>query len=105
MYSDILFLDNNQKGGKSMSRDNKEVMSKSSGFATAGLVLGIIGVCTSFIPIINNLSFVLGVLAIIFGVVAFFKKIWKGQSYNSDNSRNTCNSNDVKCSTKFIRFD
>ena len=54
MYSDILFPDNNQKGGKSMSRDNKEVMSKSSGFATAGLVLGIIGVCTSFIPIINN---------------------------------------------------
>ena len=46
-----------------MSRENKEVMSKSSGFATAGLVLGIIGVCTSFIPIINNLSFVLGVLA------------------------------------------
>lgn len=60
-----------------MSRDNKEVMSKSSGFATAGLVLGIIGVCTSFIPIINNLSFVLGVLAIIFGVVAFFKKSGK----------------------------
>lgn len=77
MYSDILFPDNNQKGGKSMSGDNKEVMSKSSGFATAGLVLGIIGVCTSFIPIINNWSFVLGVLAIIFGVVAFFKKSGK----------------------------
>lgn len=30
---------------------------KKSGFATAGIVLGIIGICTSFIPIINNLSF------------------------------------------------
>ena len=29
---------------------------KKSGLGTAGLVLGIIGVCTSFIPIINNLS-------------------------------------------------
>lgn len=29
---------------------------KKSGFGTAGLVLGIIGVCTSFIPIVNNVS-------------------------------------------------
>ena len=28
---------------------------KNSGFATAGLVLGIIGACTSFIPIISAL--------------------------------------------------
>lgn len=47
---------------------------RKSGFSTAGLVLGIVGICTSFIPIINNLSFVMGVLAIIFGVVAFAKK-------------------------------
>lgn len=47
--------------------------SKKSGFSTAGLVLGIIGVCTSFIPIINNLSFVMGLLAVIFGAIAFFK--------------------------------
>lgn len=46
---------------------------KSSGLATAGLVLGIVGVCTSFIPIINNLSFILGVLAIIFGLVSIKK--------------------------------
>lgn len=52
---------------------------KNSGFATAGLVLGIIGACTSFIPIINNLSFILGILAIIFGIVALIKKSGKGK--------------------------
>lgn len=52
---------------------------KNSGFATAGLVLGIIGACTSFIPIINNLSLILGVLAIIFGIVALIKKSGKGK--------------------------
>lgn len=52
---------------------------KKSGFSTAGLVLGIIGVCTSFIPIINNLSFVMGILAVIFGIIAFAKKSSKGK--------------------------
>lgn len=50
---------------------------KKSGLSTAGLVLGIIGICTSFMPIINNLSFVMGVLAIVFGVIAFIKKAGK----------------------------
>lgn len=53
---------------------------KKSGFATAGLVLGIIGVCTSFIPIINNLSFIMGVLAIVFGIVAFLAKARNGKT-------------------------
>ena len=44
-----------------------------SGLGTAGLILGIIGVCTSFIPFVNNLSFVMGVLAIIFGIIALVK--------------------------------
>lgn len=52
---------------------------KKSGFSTAGLVLGIIGLCTSFIPVVNNLSFVMGILAIIFGVVALIKKAGKGK--------------------------
>lgn len=51
---------------------------RKSGLCTAGLVLGIIGVCTSFIPIINNLSFFLGALAIIFGLVSI-KKASKGK--------------------------
>lgn len=49
-----------------------------SSLCTAGLVLGIIGVCTSFIPIINNLSFLLGILAVIFGLVSI-KKASKGK--------------------------
>lgn len=52
---------------------------KKTGFATAGLVLGIIGVCTSFIPIVNNISFILGILAVIFGIVALVKKGSKGK--------------------------
>lgn len=52
---------------------------KKSGFSTAGLILGIIGICTSFIPIINNLSFVMGVLAVVFGVIAFVKRAGKGK--------------------------
>ena len=53
---------------------------KKSGFATAGLVLGIIGICTSFIPIINNLSFILGLIGMIFGIVSLIKKASKGQA-------------------------
>lgn len=49
-----------------------------SSLCTAGLVLGIIGACTSFIPIINNLSFVMGILAVIFGLVSI-KKASKGK--------------------------
>ena len=54
---------------------------KKSGFSTAGLVLGIIGVCTSAIPIINNLSFVLGILAIVFGFIALAKKAGKAKIF------------------------
>ena len=48
--------------------DKEKIETKKSGFATAGLVLGIIGICLSFIPILNNASFFLGVLAVIFGL-------------------------------------
>lgn len=53
---------------------------KKSGFATAGLVLGIIGICTSFIPIVNNLSFVLGLIGTIFAIISLIKKASKGQA-------------------------
>lgn len=53
---------------------------KKSGFATAGLVLGIIGICTSFIPIVNNLSFVLGLIGAIFAIISLIKKASKGQA-------------------------
>ena len=53
---------------------------RKSGFGTAGLVLGIIGICTSFIPIVNNLSFVLAIMGILFGIVSLAKKASKGQA-------------------------
>lgn len=53
---------------------------KKSGFATAGLVLGIIGVCTSFIPIINNASFVLGLIGAVLAIISLVKKASKGQA-------------------------
>ncbi len=51
-----------------------------SGLATAGLVLGIIGICISFIPIVNNASFVLGILAIVFSITPLVKKKSKGKA-------------------------
>ncbi len=53
---------------------------KKSGLATAGLVLGIIGISTSFIPIVNNASFFLGILAAIFGIIVLIKRTDKTKS-------------------------
>ncbi len=53
---------------------------KKSGFATAGLVVGIVGICLSFIPVVNNAAFVLGVLAVALSIVAFIKKVSIGKS-------------------------
>lgn len=53
---------------------------KKSGFSTAGLVLGIVGICTSIIPIVNNLSFIMGILAFIFGAIALVKKAGRGKA-------------------------
>lgn len=51
-----------------------------SGLATASLVLGIIGVCLSFIPIINNVAFVLGILGIIFSFSPLIKNKSRGKA-------------------------
>lgn len=53
---------------------------KKSGLSTASLVLGIVGICTSFIPIINNLSFVMGILSFIFGIIGLVKGASKGKN-------------------------
>lgn len=60
--------------------DTQEKVVKRSGFGVASLVLGIIGICISFIPIVNYLSFVLGLLALIFGIVSLIKKASKGMA-------------------------
>ena len=59
-----------------MNQENNA--NKKSGLATAGLVLGIVGICLSFIPILNNASFFLGILALIFGIISLVKKTSKG---------------------------
>ena len=42
---------------------------KKSGLSTAGMVLGIIGICISFIPVLNYISVILSILAVIFGLI------------------------------------
>ena len=58
--------------------ENNEV--KHNGMAKASLVLGIVAMSTCFLPIVNNASFVMGVLAAIFGIIALVKKQKKGKA-------------------------
>lgn len=56
-----------------------------SGLATAGMVLGIIGICLSLIPIINNVAFILALLGLVFGIIGIVqtkdsKKAGKGKA-------------------------
>lgn len=60
-----------------------EQKNKNNGLAIAGLVLGIISICISFIAIINNACFFLGILSIIFGIISLVKKSSKGISITS----------------------
>ena len=53
---------------------------KKTGFSVASMVLGIIGICLSFIPIVNNVSFILGVLSVIFAIVSLVKKSGKAKA-------------------------
>ena len=71
---------NIKKGVGSMEEKSTK---EKSGLATAALVLGIIGICLSFIPILNNVSFVLGILAVIFAVISLAKKKSKGKAIAS----------------------
>lgn len=41
-----------------------------SGFAVAGLILGIIAMATAFLPIINNLSFFVALIGLVLAIVA-----------------------------------
>ena len=40
-----------------------------SAAAIVGLVLGILAIVTSWIPIVNNLSFILGIIGLVFAIV------------------------------------
>lgn len=50
-----------------------------SGLAIAGLVLGIIAAVTSFLPIINNISFFMAVIGLVFAIVGILS-VRKGKS-------------------------
>ena len=54
-----------------------EAKAKATGLGTAGLVLGIIAVVFAFIPILNVVSYVPAILAIIFGGIALSKETKK----------------------------
>ena len=54
--------------------EENKIKQKANGWAIAAFVIAIVGVALSFIPIVNNASFFLGALAIIFGVIGLIKK-------------------------------
>lgn len=55
-------------------------MKQSNGLAIVSLILGIVGIVLSFIPIINNGAFFIGIIAVIFGIIGLVKKEKKGLS-------------------------
>lgn len=64
-----------------IKRGLKKYMEKQkSGFAVTALVLGIVGMVLSIIPIVNNLAFFIGIIAVVFAIVALITKNKKGLS-------------------------
>ena len=57
-----------------------EKSQEKNGLATASLVMGIIAIVFSFAPYVNSISFVLGVISIVFAVITISKKIKNGQA-------------------------
>lgn len=51
-----------------------------SGLSLAGMVLGIVAICLCWIPLLNYISFILGILAVIFGIIGIVKKKSKGKA-------------------------
>lgn len=58
--------------------NSQQITTAKSGMAIAGFVLGIIALLTSLVPIVNNLSFFLAILGIIFTIVGLIG-IMKGK--------------------------
>lgn len=71
-----------QAGQANQADQAAQATQQTSGLAIAGLVLGIIAVATSFVPIVNNASFFLGIIGLalaIAGNVSIKKSGKKGQ--------------------------
>ena len=60
--------------------NNVSTEKKQSGLGTASLVIGIIAISTSFIIIVNNMSFILGIIGAILGIASLIKKASKGKA-------------------------
>ena len=58
---------------KNENGNNFAKMEQKNKLASSSIVLGVIGLCTSFIPIINNISFVLALIALIFCIISLLK--------------------------------
>lgn len=56
--------------------NNQQITTAKSGMAIAGFVLGIIALLTSLVPIVNNFSFFLAILGIIFTIVGLIGIMW-----------------------------
>ena len=50
---------------------DKEKTERKSGLAIAGLILAILAILGSWMPIINNVSFLFAVIALVFGIIGF----------------------------------
>lgn len=60
--------------------DHPNPAQQSSGLAVAGLVLGIVGIALSFVPILNNAAFIMGIIAVVFAMISLIRKRGKGKS-------------------------
>ena len=62
------------------TQTNTQTEKKSSGLATAGMVLGIVAICISFISFFDFITEVCALLAFIFSTISLIKKSSKGQA-------------------------
>lgn len=53
---------------------------KNSPLSVTGMIIGAIGICVSFIPEINYLSYILGILAMIFAIIGLIKNEINGEN-------------------------
>ena len=84
---DVVTLSENDKKDNNQSTNNinenkviNEKKDDKNGLATASLVMGIIAAIISFVPYANSISFILGIISIVFAIVTLTKKSKSGQA-------------------------
>lgn len=71
---------NNQTPVQPTQTNNGGAEKKKSGLGLASLILGIISVVICWIPVLNVLCYILGILAVVFAIVCFVKKASVGKA-------------------------